>query len=142
MDPYANGLIKKNPYYKKTDIEGVCVVVLDGKVEKRGLELIKPISRAVLKNQIHEFILTAEEAGPGDRVESIAYVAFVEISGGGVIVAGDEVCIEDRVIGKIAGYDETHMPNHLNIVFRSAKSETGRELGISLGDRFVIRKMG
>ncbi len=45
-DPYSENLFRTSPYARKRDVEGKLVVVLQGKLENRGLHLITPISRA------------------------------------------------------------------------------------------------
>ncbi len=137
-DPYARNMFGKfNPYFVKRQTTGSLVVVLDGMFEDRGLELISPSSRAVKTSEIHELILSDEETGPGQRVNRIAYVGFVEINRGGVIVVGDSVHIGNIVIGTVAGFDETHMPNHLNIVL-AGNRKTGRELNLSVENIVTI----
>lgn len=141
VDPYKAGMFKVNPYAKKSPCEGELVVVLDGKMEGRKLSLMSPISRALLAHEIHELIVTdEEEAGPGKEVNRIAYWGFFEVTRGSVIVVGDTVQIGDRVLGTIAGYDETHMPNHINIIVKAPERETGVELGLSLGEKIIIQK--
>jgi len=134
IEPYATGKLSKNLYAKKQDVDAKLVVVLDGKMEDRGLELIKPISRCVLKDEVHELILTDEPAArPGSRVNKIAYLGFCVIERSGVIVQGDEVCLDGKIIGHLAGFDETHMPNHLNIVIKTDILHTGIELAADIG---------
>ena len=140
-DPYVSGMIKGNPYFAKSDVLGNLVVVLQGKYEDRGLELIKPVSRCVKKHEIHELIASDEESiVPGCKVDKIAYIGFVEISQGGVILSGDGVFRNEERIGTVAGYDETHMPNHLNIVIKCDKRISGAELGCRTGDAIVFRQ--
>ncbi len=141
-DPYASGKFSFNPYAKKSDVTGCLVVVLDGRFPDRGLELIDPISRAVKKHEIHEMILSLEQAKPGGRVEAIAYLAFFEVEQGGVLVAGDEVEIPGKWAGRLLGYDETHLPNHLNVVVGGNQERTGAELGLEPGDRIIFRQPG
>jgi hypothetical protein len=134
IDPYAAGKFSANPYAAKTDVAGALAVVLRGKMEDRGLELIKPISRCLRRHDIHELILTDEpDAKPGSRVNRIAYLGFAAIEDGGVIVAGDGVYLAGRLVGTLAGFDETHMPNHLNIVIRTDRLADGVEQGAELG---------
>lgn len=77
VDPYKSGMFKSNPYAKKKPCLGKLVVILDGKIEERRLQLITPISRAVQRGEIHELIVTDEEsAGPGREVNKIAYWGF------------------------------------------------------------------
>ncbi len=140
VDPYEKGMFKQNPYAVKRDCLGKLVVVLDGKITDRGLQLITPISRALSVGDIHELIVTDEDtAGPGREVNAIAYVGFFEVLQGTVIVTGDEIKIGKLTIGKIAGFDETHMPNHLNIVIKSEKRRTGVEMGLELEEIVLIK---
>lgn len=133
VDPYKAGFFKENPYVSKTAIDGRLVVVLKGKLEKRELELIPMISRAVQKNEVHELIITDElAAGPGSKVNKIAYIGFVEIATGGVLVVGDTLTVQGRLVGQIVGFDETHLPNHLNIVIASENRADGVELDLQL----------
>lgn len=141
VDPYKAGMFKFNPYAAKTPIKGNLVVVLEGKLEDRSLQLLTTISRALCKHEIHELILTDEtEAGPGKQVNKIAYLGFFEVTDGGVMVAGDELSIGGKKIGVIAGFDETHMPNHLNIVVKADTRNSGVELGLQLGDEVICVK--
>lgn len=137
-DPYARNMFGQfNPYYAKRSVTGRLAVILDGVFDDRGLQLIKPSSRALLSGEIHELILSDEQVGPGQTVNRIAYLGFTEIETCGVIVAGDPVKIGGVMIGTIAGFDETHMPNHLNIVL-TGERKPGRELGFRLEDRLTI----
>ncbi|MCF8011833.1 MAG: hypothetical protein K9L17_11750 [Clostridiales bacterium] len=141
-DPYKENMFKANPYYAQREITGRLAVVLKEKLENRGLQLMKPISRAVCKNDIHELIITDEEVGPGDTVQKIAYAGFFEVTSGGVIVKGNQVSCGSTVLGKIAGFDETHLPNHLNIVISSPKRMDGKELGLRLESEIRIKQIG
>ena len=138
-DPYKAGKFKENPYYDKTDVEGNLVVILSGIMDNRGLELITPISRCVCRHDIHELIFTNESAKPGDTVNKIAYLGFVEIERGGVIIAGDTVELDGELIGTLAGFDETHMPNHQNIVINSTSLLDGKELQAKLGGKIKFK---
>ena len=139
-DPYAAGKFVKNPYAKKRDVTGPLVVILDGRMEDRGLDLMKPISRCVKTNDVHELILTDEQqAGPGREVNRIAYLGFLEVASGGVIVVGDQVFLDEVCVGALAGFDETHMPNHLNIVIKADKLLTGIELKAGLGNKITFK---
>jgi hypothetical protein len=141
VDPYKAGFFKKNPYAKKQDIKGKLVVVLDGKLEGRSLKLITPISRVLNKHEIHELIFTDEnEAGPGTTVDNIAYLGFFEVEQAGVMVNGDELYLNGQLVGEIAGFDETHMPNHLNIVIKTKERKTGLELNAEVGMEIICRK--
>ena len=141
MEPYASGMFKKSPYVKKKIIKGNIVVILDFIAKERGLNLIKPHSRAVKKNEIHE-IMTIEEkdAALGEVVNDVAYVGFFEVEEGGVIVVEDKVYIGKKLIGKVVGFDDTHMPNHQNIILYAPKKKTGVELKINLDEKILFKK--
>lgn len=140
-DPYGAGKFRSNPYAEKKDVDGSLVVILDGRMDDRGLELITPISRCLRTHDVHELIMT-DEAGarPGEKVNKIAYLGFLEVASGGVIVSGDKVLLEEKCIGTLVGYDETHMPNHLNIVIQTDKLLTGIELGVGLGNKITFKR--
>lgn len=140
MDPYVSGVLKKSPYVNKKVVKGNIVVILSSIIEKRGLNLIIPHSRAVKKNEIHEIMTTSEKnAAPGEVVNKVAYVGFFEVNEGGAILTGDDVYIEGKLIGKVIGFDDTHMPNHQNIVLYSLENKTGPELNINLEDKILFK---
>lgn len=134
-------MFKADPYYAKSPLAGSLVVVLDGEYPQRGLKLIPQPSRAVCRNEVHEMIVTDEEAEPGSSVNPIAYLGFVEFAQGGVIVAGDRVSVNGEDIGYVCGFDETHMPNHLNIVVRGQRL-SGRQRGFKLAEHVLFTKPG
>lgn len=139
-DPYKNKLVNKTFYHSKNDIRGKFVVVLDGKLENRGLNLINPISRAFSKSTIIELIGTDDvNAAPGTCVDNIAYIGFVELLDSGVLLVGDEIIWNNKTIGKIAGYDDTHMPNHQNTIVLMEERIPGKKLGIKTNDEIIIK---
>ena len=135
IDPYVANRVQENFYVRKTPILGRLVVVLKGHVPDRGLELIPQRSRAALAGEIHELIVTTEAtAAPGGVVNRIAYLGFVEVEAGGVLLVGDDLRIGGRLIGHLAGYDYAHMPNHMNIVIVGSQDLSGDELNLELND--------
>jgi len=139
MDPYKEKLIAGSLCSKKTPVRARVVAVMDGKLPRRGLRLIISATRTLLQGEIHELIVTDEEdAAPGKTVNRIAYVCFFELEKGGVVAKGDKVVLQGETIGEIVGFDETHAPNHLNIVIKSSNSRSGEELGVELGNRLTI----
>jgi hypothetical protein len=106
--------------------------------ERRGLNLIDPRSRALTRDEIHELMITDEpEAGPGGRADRVSVIAFFEITRGGLAVVGDEVSITGMTLGELAGYDLTHMPNHMNVVVKRKSLEAPE---INIGDEIVISR--
>jgi hypothetical protein len=136
-DPYATkALDTKYPCADKSLVIGKFCCILHARAENRGLNLTQAPSRAVLKNEVHELILTAEEnAVPGQVVNNISYLGYFEILESGIIWVGDKVYVNDQLIGALAGYDLTHFPNHMNIIVKIDKAlYTGKEIGLKPGD--------
>jgi len=102
------------------------------------MNLIPQPSRAVKTGDIHEIIMTDQDAAPGSKVARVAYVAFVEFQNGGILVYGDEVRLGEMRIGELLGYDLSHFPNHMNIVAKG-NFVSGEERGIRPGDTMVFR---
>ncbi len=139
-DPYSRKLVDRSFYFSKVDIETRVIAVLDGRLDNRNLNLIVPISRTFSAGTVIELIITDEDSTrPGSNVQRISYLAFVELLNSGVLLIGDEVVWNNKVIGKIAGFDDTHMPNHQNTIIYSNKRITGKEMGIKLNDLIIIK---
>jgi hypothetical protein len=139
VEPYSAGLVQKNPFVKRRKTLGEIVAVMDLKLLTRRLILIEPQSRALKRGEIHELILTDEErAKPGTEVSRVAYLCMFEVKEGGVVVVGDSVVSRGVVLGHVVGFDETHAPNHINIVLRNDRFLTGAELGLDVGDPIEI----
>ena len=139
-DPYTAGMISTDPFHKKQVVQGRIVAVLSNKFDKRGITLMPQPSRAFLKNEIHELLLTDENVSPNDTVNRIWGLGFFEIDVPGIIVEGDTVNVSGHTVGTVAGFNDTHMPNHLNIVIHSLERKTGAELEIELQDTVILRK--
>lgn len=130
-------LHKAFPYTAKRDVVGELVCVIDSQARDRALDLVGFTSRAVQAGEVHELILTDQpDAGPLAKVAQVAYLGFVAIGSSGVILVGDEVSFDGVVVGYVAGFDLTHLPNHLNVVVRTGERlRTGQEMGLALGAR-------
>lgn len=139
-DPYISQIaITRVGKTKKREMRGQLVTVSGASSDERGLSLIPQPSRVLCKNEIHELMTTDEvDAGPNKTVDRAGVVGFFEVSQGSFVVVGDPVFINDKEIGKIAGFDETHFPNHYNVVVLSPKRLSGLELGFHVGDKLRI----
>lgn len=136
--PYDFKRITPSVYGDKRPVEGEVVAVLHVEFMDRGLVFIQTKSRAVKLNEIHELMITDEqEAAPGGEANRIRAIAFIEIIKSGLIVVGDDVNIEGKKLGSLAGYDVTHMPNHINVV---VKTENLDEPTLKVGDRVRFTK--
>ena len=134
--PYDFRRITPSVYGDRRPVEGDTVALLHIVFEDRGLKLIETKSRAVKKYEIHELMITDEDAAPGSGADRVRAIGFFEITESGLIVVGDEVWIEDRLLGKLAGYDVTHMPNHMNIVVKAVSLD---EHVLRVGDRIRFK---
>lgn len=141
MDPY--GALTDRPPSKKSDVLAKIVTVFGNKRDKRGLNLITPYTRAVLQGQIHEFIITDEkDARPSSVVDRVGYLCFAEIKKGGAIMFGDKILVGGRLMGHLVGFDEYHMPNHINIVLYAEDLKSGFDLEIKVGQDMLITDKG
>ncbi|HLT18524.1 MAG TPA: hypothetical protein VKZ96_03625 [Thermomicrobiales bacterium] len=114
------------------------MTVLRGITEERGLRLEAYRSRAVPAGQIHELMVTDQPAEPGTIADRVGLIGFFVVEDPGVLLVGAPVRIGDTVIGTIAGFDDTHIPNHQNICLRVDELVDGLGLGVALNDPVVI----
>ena len=136
--PYDPKLITPSVYGDRRPVLGEVVVLLHITFQDRGLKLIQARSRALLRDEIHELMITDEEgAAPGGGADRVSAIAFFEVKRGGLAVVGDEVTIGGRALGTLAGFDMTHMPNHMNVLVKSASLEAPP---IRVGDEVRLRR--
>ncbi len=136
--PYDPNLITPSVYGNRRSVVGEVVALLDITFEDRGLKLIQAMSRAFILNEIHELMITdEEEALPGGIANHISVIAFFEIKQGGVSVVGDEVSVDGKPLGELAGFDLTHMPNHMNVLVRTGSFKVPLT---QVGDSVVFRR--
>lgn len=140
LEPYSSMSIDvSKAFIERISIVGEIVAVLDLTLPERELHLITPYSRALKTHEIHELIVINDaRASPNSIVKGAVYIGFFEVKRGGIVLVGDEVIINDKPICIVKGFDETHMPNHINIVCYSEKPATGKQLGINVGDTVLI----
>lgn len=140
IDPHRTRVLDNDfPYVALLPVQGRLVCILDARSEQRGMQLEIHPSRAIQAGEIHELALTDEAAAaPGTRVERVAYVGFVEIVRGGIMVVGESVALGGRELGQVVGFDTTHFPNHMNILIRGSGWQTGRDLNAALEEPVVF----
>ena len=135
--PYDFRRITPDVYGDRRPVSGEVVALLHVYFEDRGLKLIEAKSRAMQRGEIHELMITDEQgAVPGGGVNRVRAVAFFEVDVGGLAVVGDEVTTSGRPLGTLAGYDLTHMPNHMGVLVKTRSVEEP-EMGV--GGRVLIR---
>ena len=136
--PYDPNLITPSVYGDRRPVTGEIVALLHVTFDERGLKLIQSRSRALVKEEIHELMITdEEEAAPGGGADRVSAIAFFEVKNGGLIVVGDRVTLNDDLLGAVAGYDMTHMPNHMNVLLKADSLEPP---ALRVGDRLVFRR--
>jgi hypothetical protein len=118
------------------------LAILNHRREQRGMKLSPWQTRAIRAGDIHEFLTTPDQPGSTDaRVDRAYYLGFAECQAG-IIAVGDVVSTTRGEVGSILGFDETHAPNHLNIVIYSPLCQTGLQLGLQPGDSLSISRAG
>ena len=94
---------------------------------------------AYMGYQVMEFIITDEkDARPSSTVDRVGYLCFAEIKKGGAIMFGDKILVGGKLMGRLVGFDEYHMPNHLNIILYAENLKSGFDLAISVGQDMLI----
>ena len=110
--------IKRPNYYgAKRAILGETVAEVNA--TGRGLQLSKNWSRSLKIGEIHEIMLTDSVVAPGEALTGFTAIAFFEVGQGGHSVIGDKLYLDGVEVGVLVGYEMNHMPNHMNIVFKS-----------------------
>lgn len=143
VEPHLGGVLDtKAPYFAKQSVTTEIVAVLHAHAVARRLELTLHPSRAVCAGEVHELFATDEEGkGLNATVDRVGYIACVAVKRPGMILVKDSVRLNGRVVGTVIGFDETHLPNHMNIVMYAPSLQTGRDIGAELGDE-VSFEMG
>jgi len=134
--PYDFRRITPSVYGDRRPVQGEIVALLHVKFDDRGLKLIETKSRALKQYEIHELMVTDEQnTEPGGGADRVSAIAFFEVKKSGLAVVGDIVQVGRLVIGKLAGYDMTHMPNHMNIVVKAESLDTPQ---LHVGDKITF----
>jgi hypothetical protein len=124
--------------WPRRTIGGRWVAIMDHRRRGRGMSLAPWSTRAIRTGEIHEFVATPSDPLDGGRVDDVIYLGFAELEAG-IIAVGDHVFATGREIGHVLGFDETHAPNHLNIIVASTNERTGLQLGLGPGQRMELR---
>ena len=97
----------------------------------RAIEPSKWQTRCIRAGEVHEFI----NVGPSPRypVDHVEYYGFATFDTSGVLAVGDTLVCDGRTLGTISGFDETHMPNHYNILVEGPDLRNGHSLELTAG---------
>ena len=127
-------------YSSKSSIKFRIKAVMKNKRIDRKLKLSEYVTRCINKNQLHEFLIANDWNNDKNKLlNDISYIGFMECTECGVIEIGDTISDDKGIIvGTVIGFDYTHMPNHMNIVLKSASEETGKERNYKVNQEFEI----
>ncbi|MEV0744067.1 Gfo/Idh/MocA family oxidoreductase [Streptomyces sp. NBC_01220] len=105
----------------------------------RGMRLSPWQSRCVRAGDVHELVTTTDRpSATGDRVDHVGFLGFAEFPSGTVIDRGDVVSGPHGPIGRVAGFDECHAPNHYNILIDTERVLTAEDLDLHTLDTFTF----
>lgn len=127
------GQLKPYPASERRAIQAEMVVVMTNARNDANRVLMEERSRALRKFDVHELLVTIDEAGPDGLINRVAFLGFFEVIVAGLLVAGDRLVTEKGEIGHVAGFDPHHMPNHLNVVVNAQALHTGERHGLRVG---------
>ena len=131
MDPYSTNI---DSIIVKQDLIGRLITVHGTIRRNRGLRPITQKTRAIKMGEIHEVILTDDFMDNDRIINNAAIIGFVDFLTSGLIKTKDRLYIRNNEIGIVIGFDETHMPNHLNILIYSKKFKAGLDLNLNCGN--------
>lgn len=126
-------------FVAKREILGRWVAVFEHARRDRNLKLSSLATRCVRAGEVHEFLVCAT-ADSTSVIDHVGYLGFGEFLCAGVICIGDELWLSEQdVFGRILGFDETHMPNHQNVVVQAESITTGAGYGLVPDQMFHVR---
>lgn len=112
--------------------------------DDRGMTLSPWDTRCVLPGEVHELVVTTDRPrAAGDRIDRVAFLGHTEITAAGLIEKGDLVFCGETFVGEVAGFDECHVPNHLNILIAADRLVTADVAAASVGTavRFAEQRL-
>lgn len=123
----------------KRSVRGKFVKLLSHTDDARNMHLIEFETRCVRRSELHEIVTTDRRGlGPGDVVDHIGFLGFAEFEVGGVVERGDVVAVDDQELGTVAGFDDSHFPNHYNVIIEAAEFSSAGDLGLSVGSSITF----
>jgi hypothetical protein len=126
-------------FSEKRSVSGRWVAIMDHARSDRAMTLSPFRTRCLRQGEIHEVLLCAAGTRRDEPIDYVTYLGFGEIASGGVVEVGDTLYHGQQPLGVVLGFDETHVPNHYNIVVSSPAPLSGRAQGLTLADTFCLR---
>ncbi|OLR93993.1 Gfo/Idh/MocA family protein [Actinokineospora bangkokensis] len=126
---------------RKADARARMVTLMFHSRDDRGMVLSPWDSRCVPAGHVHELVTTTDRPrAAGDRVDAVGFLGFAAFPEPTVLHRGDEVWTDGgRRVGVVAGFDECHAPNHLNVLISSDAVLTAGELDLGIGHTLHFR---
>jgi hypothetical protein len=131
--------IASEMFSSRCEVLGRWVAVMEHRRNDRKLVPAAWKTRCICAGEIHEFILCQHGRTHGEEINDVSYLGFAEITSGGVVALGDGLHVDGRLIGTVCGFDETHAPNHYNILIATERLVTGAEIGLVVGESVIFR---
>ena len=126
-------------FSQKRVIRGSWSAIMTLERSDRGMILTPFRTRCLRTGDIHEFVLCGDGLNPNEPIDRVSYLGFGEILTGGVAEIGDGFYVDGKLLGTLIGFDETHAPNHYNILIASNRLLPGSTLGLQVDGEFSIR---
>jgi predicted dehydrogenase len=125
----------------KVDVRTTVVRLLFHETVHRGMRLAAAGSACIRAGDVHELVVTRDDVDiAGALVDHVAYIGFVEFAAPAMLTRGDTFWYGDQCLGTFAGYDESHLPNHLNLVLHGDRLVTAEDLDLRPQDTIVVRE--
>ncbi|MCI5059097.1 MAG: hypothetical protein MRY83_23495 [Flavobacteriales bacterium] len=107
--------------------------MLDHKKYDRGMLLMADKSRCLRRSEIHEIATTDEtNIHTNACIDRIGFLGFVEIETPYVVEVNDLVFVDSKYLGRVAGFNSCHFPNHYNIIIKTEELLTSDDLKINI----------
>jgi hypothetical protein len=91
-------------------------------------------TRCIQDGEIHELVYVAESPDGLIDLNDAWYLGFIKFPQGGVLAKGMTIEINGQGKGKLIGFDETHFPNHLNLLISDQNPQNGQDMSLKLND--------
>jgi L-arabinose 1-dehydrogenase len=125
--------------HRKAPLTAALVATFDRVRTDRAMTLAAYTTRCIRAGDVHELLVAAPRTSRHETLQHVGYLGFAEFERGGVMEVGDAVTFAGRHAFRVLGFDETHAPNHLNIVLAAPQVTTGFRLGLEVGEMLVVR---
>ncbi|MFI8933311.1 DUF6917 domain-containing protein [Streptomyces sp. NPDC053474] len=129
---------RPSPGWLREPLPATTVCVLHHRRVDRELTLAPWQTRAVNQGEVHELLVVDPAADLSEPINDVGYLGFASFDAG-LLVVGDTLLWNGHRVAELLGFDDTHLPNHMNIVFRAVDApHTGYERGLRPGDVLTI----